>query len=361
MATSPSSDNVLFFIPDIGGFTRFVTETEVSHSQHIIKELLELLVDANQLGLEVSEFEGDAVLFFRTGAPPSLAELLAQAKKMFVDFHSHLKQLEMLRICQCGACARVSRMSLKFIVHLGPASTMEVKGHSKFIGKSIIVAHRLLKNSVPESEYLLVTQDTLGQLGEGAATVSPFESGSNSYDEIGEVAYRHHPMDAYLGEAKAVPPEPFRLARPYQMMTLSRRIDAPPTEVYQRLIDLPARMQWIDGIKSLEFRDPHPNHLGKRHRYVRSGDDPEVVTSDVKISPSAMELWETDVRKTSALRYLIEPAPIDATQLTLEIYVPDNILLRMMFKLLMRKKLEPFFRASLDNLAKLFEGPRVAA
>jgi hypothetical protein len=168
-------------------------------------------------------------------------------------------------------------------------------------------------------------------------------------------------MAAYLVEAKAVPPEPFRMVHPYQVMTLSRRIDAPPTEVYQRLIDLPARMQWIDGIKSLEFRDQHPNHLGKRHRYVRSSNDPEVVTSDVKISPSAMELWETDVRKMSALRYLIEPTPVDATQLTLEIYVPNNILLRMMFKLLMRKKLEPFFRTSLDNLANLLEGSHVAA
>ena len=46
-----------------------------------------------------------------------------------------------------------------------------------------------------------------------------------------------------------------------------------------------------------------------------------------------MELWETDVRKTSALRYLIAPAPADATLLTLEVYVPDSILRRMMFKL----------------------------
>jgi len=200
VATS-SSDNVLFFIPDISGFTRFVTETEVSHSQHIIQELLELLVDANQLGLEVSEFEGDAVLFFRTGTPPSLAELLAQARKMFVDFHSRLKQIEILRVCQCGACSSVSRLSLKFVAHLGPAGTMQVKGHSKFIGKSIIVAHRLLKNSVPEHEYLLVSQDTLNQLPDGTATGSSFESGSTSYDEIGEVAYRHHSMTPYLVEA----------------------------------------------------------------------------------------------------------------------------------------------------------------
>ena len=77
MATA-NPDNILFFIPDISGFTKFVTETEVSHSQHIIQELLELIVDANQLGLEVSEFEGDAVLFVRPGAPPSLDELLAR-------------------------------------------------------------------------------------------------------------------------------------------------------------------------------------------------------------------------------------------------------------------------------------------
>ena len=62
-----SNDRTLFVIPDIGGFTKFVAQTEVSHSQHIIKELLEILVDANTMGLKVSEFEGDAVLFYRAG------------------------------------------------------------------------------------------------------------------------------------------------------------------------------------------------------------------------------------------------------------------------------------------------------
>ncbi|OUM02668.1 DUF2652 domain-containing protein [Variovorax sp. JS1663] len=359
MATSPSSDNVLFFIPDIGGFTRFVAETEVRHSQHIVKGLLELLVDANQLGLEVCEFEGDAVLFCRTGTPPSLADLLAQAKKMFVDFHLHLRQLEMLRVCQCGACTGLSRLSLKFIAHLGPASTMEVKGHSKFIGKSIIVAHRLLKNSVPEPEYLLVTEETLNQLGDGVATASSFESGSNRYDEIGEVVYRHHSMAGYLVEAKVEPPEPFRLADPRRAMALSRRIEAPASEVYQCLIDLPARTRWIDGVERLELRDPRPNHIGQRHRCVGSH-YPEVVTSEVKVGPSGTELWETEVGKRSALRYLIEPVPVNATQLTLEVYLPDGILPRLMFRLSMQKTLEPFFRTSLDNFSRLLEGARVA-
>src|SRR4030095_1767302 len=184
MAESLSFPDVLFFIPDIGGFTRFVTETEISHSQHIISELLELLVDSNEIGLEVSEFEGDAVLFFRT-TPPTLEELLAQAKKMFLNFHLHLREQEKVRVCQCGACARMHKLTLKFIAHCGPASTMAVKGHSKFIGRSIIVAHRLLKNSVPETEYLLVTQETLDQLNGRSALPVAFESGRCPYRCVG--------------------------------------------------------------------------------------------------------------------------------------------------------------------------------
>ena len=52
----------LLFIPDISGFTRFVNETEIDHSRLIIQELLEILINANQIGLEVSEIEGDAIL-----------------------------------------------------------------------------------------------------------------------------------------------------------------------------------------------------------------------------------------------------------------------------------------------------------
>ena len=57
----------LLFIPDISGFTRFVNETEIEHSRLIIQELLEILINANQIGLEVSEIEGDAILFYKFG------------------------------------------------------------------------------------------------------------------------------------------------------------------------------------------------------------------------------------------------------------------------------------------------------
>ena len=64
----------LLFIPDISGFTRFINETEINHSRLIIQELLEILINANNIGLEVSEVEGDAILFYKFGDLPHLNE-----------------------------------------------------------------------------------------------------------------------------------------------------------------------------------------------------------------------------------------------------------------------------------------------
>ena len=80
----------LIFIPDISGFTEFVTQTEIQHSNHIISELIEVIINANELNLKISEIEGDAILYYKPGEPPTIAQIFNQSKKMFIDFHSQL-------------------------------------------------------------------------------------------------------------------------------------------------------------------------------------------------------------------------------------------------------------------------------
>jgi hypothetical protein len=355
-ATRADSGEVLFFIPDIGGFTKFVAETEIRHSQHIIKELLEILVDANTLGLEVSEFEGDAVLFFRSGPAPSLDALVEQARRMFVAFHAHLKRMEYHRVCQCGACTGVSNISLKIVAHAGVSSTMQVKDHRKFIGKDIIVAHRLLKNTVPDREYLLVTQATLAGQPAAGAQLTTFSDGMTAYDELGNIEYCYKCLDCFMPEVEVEPPPPLGLKDPVRVMALSQHVDAPAEAVYQVLIDLPARMKWIEGIKSLEFRDQLPNHVGKIHRCVRDGNDPELVTSGVKVGPTTMELWETDLKGVGSCRYLLTKAPGNTTDISLEFFVRRNLIVRLVFKAMLERKLRTAFEKSLRNLAALCEG-----
>src|SRR3954465_14700033 len=102
----------LLFVPDISGFTRFVNETEIDHSRLIIQELLEVLINANQIGLEVSEIEGDAILFYRFGESPDLQKIYKQVERMFCEFHRSLSIYEDRRFCQCKACGSAINLTL---------------------------------------------------------------------------------------------------------------------------------------------------------------------------------------------------------------------------------------------------------
>ena len=53
------------FIPDISGYTKFLTTTEITHASHIINELLEIIVNQNDQVFEIGEIEGDAVLMHK--------------------------------------------------------------------------------------------------------------------------------------------------------------------------------------------------------------------------------------------------------------------------------------------------------
>src|SRR5215210_8768694 len=155
----------LLFIPDISGFTRFVNETDIEHSRLIIQELLEVLINANETGLEVSEIEGDAILFYKFGESPGLKELYKQVEKMFCAFHRNLIAYEYRRFCQCKACVSAINLSLKVITHYGEFTRYNVKNFNKLIGKGVIVAHQLLKNDIEQHEYWLVTKDLLKDVG----------------------------------------------------------------------------------------------------------------------------------------------------------------------------------------------------
>src|ERR1700742_4255600 len=101
----------LLFIPDISGFTKFVNGTDIDHSRLIIQELLETLINSNRSGFEVSEIEGDAILFYKFGDRPEMGELYRQVEAMFTGFHKHLMAYDQNRFCQCSACISASDLT----------------------------------------------------------------------------------------------------------------------------------------------------------------------------------------------------------------------------------------------------------
>ena len=113
----------IYFIPDISGYTNFVTHTEIEHGKHIISELLEILLDNVIIDLELAEIEGDA-LFMYTQKIPEFDVLIQQSKLMLHKFRSHLALYQSNRICNCKACVTAPDLKLKFIVHYGKIDFM---------------------------------------------------------------------------------------------------------------------------------------------------------------------------------------------------------------------------------------------
>ncbi len=212
----------LLFIPDISGFTRFINETEIDHSRLIIQELLELLINANQLGLEISEIEGDAILFYKFGDTPRLDELYQQVEKMFCDFHRQLMAYEVRRFCQCKACTSAINLTLKVITHYGEFTGYNVKNFQKLIGRDIIVAHQLLKNDIEQHEYWLVTDSLLqNNPPPGFAEWMQWNSSSKQTDN-GAIAFSYTQLSPLKNGVQSDPLPPIHLHKKRKMISLSR-------------------------------------------------------------------------------------------------------------------------------------------
>src|SRR5215467_2694232 len=151
------AESATILIPDISGYTEFLTKTELVHSSHIINELLEAILAANSGEFVLSEVEGDALLLYRKGKPIEADVLVRQCLGMFESFHNHVKIIERDSVCECGACKTASNLSLKFVAHHGIVQEIKVRQFTKCSGVDMIVAHRLLKNRIGSHEYILAT------------------------------------------------------------------------------------------------------------------------------------------------------------------------------------------------------------
>ena len=192
-----NSASTLLYIPDISGFTNFVNKTEINHSRHIISELLEIILDSDNFGMSVSEIEGDAILFFKEELP-SITDLLEQCQDTFIKFHNYLRQYDNECVCTCSACETAIELSLKFIIHKGDVSKINIKDHQKLYGPDVILVHRLLKNSIPEDEYILITDQyklDINSIEIDKKKWISIKRGSDTYKYLGKYDYSYIPIN----------------------------------------------------------------------------------------------------------------------------------------------------------------------
>jgi len=247
-------NSALIFIPDISGFTKFITQTEIKHSNHIISELVEIIIAANRLNLTVSEIEGDAVLFYRKGDPPALQELTEQVKIMFLDFHTHLKIIQRDNVCQCGACRTAINLSLKFVVHYGELSETVIQNFTKIIGSDVILAHRLLKNNIGETEYLLLTDNYFRTQKVNELQLEPrieFKYHTEEYENFEKTNIKYALLSEIRKQVPALPKakkQDSANSKPDVVIF----INTPILVVHDALTDSEAKLEYVPGLKAIK-------------------------------------------------------------------------------------------------------------
>lgn len=214
---APRESPVVLILADISGYTRFMVANQLAavHGQMIITALLEAILREVDIPLRLQGIEGDAVFVYAEHPgdddawQQTLTAIGRKLLRFFEVFAARTVEAMESTPCGCDACTHLEELTLKVIAHSGRAVFSTIAGTSQISGTDVILLHRLLKNSVPSSEYLLMTAAAHRDLG--AAIGGSFTESQESYPELGTV----QTFVRYLRDAKkrqreafyALPPE----------------------------------------------------------------------------------------------------------------------------------------------------------
>ena len=230
---------VFLVILDISGYTRFIRfhRSSLLHAERIICDLLESVIDCSTTPLVVHEILGDAVTFYaESDSSAAMAnEIRRQVNAFFAAFRA--REAELISdcdFCRCDACSRIGSLKLKAVLHHGEAVSNQVGGFQKIAGEDVILAHRLLKNSISMEEYILESESFYHLDGESAVPAA--ETRTEFCEGFGAVQVKVYPPHEVSQPAAAERSRWDRLKRSMRNnLYLIRRLFTGPSRPFRNL------------------------------------------------------------------------------------------------------------------------------
>ena len=236
-------------IADISGYTRFLTDSELDHAHGIVGDLLNSIIGAIQAPLSVVSIEGDAVFMHGEMDPDMEGQtVLESVELLYHSFASTLETMVRNTTCTCNACANITDLGLKIVMHCGEYATTTVGSITTLSGPTVIAVHRLLKNRIIEEtgidDYLLVTGACVNALGV-EDIVASWQPHTEEYEHIGVVdGYVTSLADVWETRKRQ---KVIRVSEDEAWVTTPVHSDAPPAVLWDHIIDPRKRTLWLDA------------------------------------------------------------------------------------------------------------------
>lgn len=251
MLTTP--DRGCLLLADISGYTSFLAASELEHAQDILRDLTQTVVGALRPQFKLAKLEGDAAFCYAVTERIDGSLLLDTIETTFFAYRRRLDAVQRATTCDCNACILIPKLSLKFVVHHGSFVRQRMYGVEELTGTDVIMAHRLLKNSVVEQlsvrAYALITDACVA-----AAGLDPIALGlsrhAEEFESLGEIGGWVHDLDTRWTEEQAQ--RHVRVTDRDAIAQLEMEVAADPTTVWAFVTDPSNRPKYVPGITSID-------------------------------------------------------------------------------------------------------------
>ncbi len=199
--SSPEQRRLIIVLADLSGYTELMvsSQTAAVHGQMVVSMLIEAILNEVDIPLHLQEIEGDAVFLYaeHPGTETEWRKVCdhvgRKLPRFFEAFAEAVVSMDQSTMCGCAVC-QSNLLRIKVVVHSGEAVFHSIRDRAQISGVDVIKAHRLLKNSVPSNEYILLTKAAHEDLN--SSLNLKFTEGEERYEGLGTIAtFVHYPKD----------------------------------------------------------------------------------------------------------------------------------------------------------------------
>ncbi len=347
-------------LADISGYTSYVATTELTHSQEILTELLECIIERIKPLMTISKIEGDAVFAYAPETSiPRGETLLELIESTYVDFCLRRDASRRRTTCTCNACRNIPNLDLKFITHHGEYFVQNISGTRELVGSDVNLIHRLTKNQLAQQTgwraYAMFTEQGLSHF---AAPLEGLVEQTETYEHLGDV--HTFSMDLHERYDELMSARCVVIMPDDAHFVFEDDYDAPPAIVWDWFNDPIKRGKWMTSeiLPILRVRG-RSGAVGARNHCVH-GDKQVVIEDILDIKPfEYVTVRHTPRGRKEALdvTFRFDPTSNGKTHFTMSFkgvmpYMPEW-LKKQFCRFIVRKQVLPMWKlSSINDLIK---------